>query len=225
MPATIDRSAFPDTQWSTEKIPFTPAGRAAFDAIHPSAGPRQVRSAMSNDLQESGNPTGLFRDLMYSANGRNFEMVQHPDKVIQLFSAGRHWRIIYTDGRPVPEEVAAGPFWYGYSVGKWEADTLVVHTLALDDRTWLDDWGLPTGPDTRVEERWKRIAPQKLQLTITVSDAVFFTKPWTSTPMVYDLTPPGTEPYEMIYAPVDLEHFNKTLLLPSASAGIGGESR
>ncbi len=90
-------------------------------------------------------------------------------------------------------------------------------TPALDDRAWLDAWGTPISTNARVEERWKRIAPDRLQLQITVNDPVYYTRPWTRAPMVYILQP-RNKPQEIIFAPMDMEHFTETLLVPSSRA-------
>jgi hypothetical protein len=208
---------FPQSAWSTEMLPFTAKGRAAFDANKPAGGPRQVRSELSNDPRDKANPGGLYRTLYWSTGARPFEFVQLSGKLIQLYSYGLNWHIIYTDGRPVPDDVAAGPFWYGHSVGKWEGNTLVVNTLALDERAWLDPWGTPISAEARVEERWQRIAQDKLQLQITVRDPAYYTRPWTSAPMIYALQK-REEPQEMIFAPVDMDHFTRTLLVPASSS-------
>lgn len=213
----IERTEFPESQWSTEKLPFSPAGRAAFDANKPVGGPRQVRSELSNDPRDMANPGGLYRTLLWSASARPLELIQLPDRVVVLFSFGLNWHVIYTDGRPVPDDVAAGPFWYGHSVGKWDGDTLVATTLALDERAWLDAWGTPISQEARVEERWQRIAPDRLQLLITVKDPVYYTRPWTSAPMIYNLLQKN-EPQEMIFAPMDMAHFTETLLVPSTKS-------
>lgn len=209
----LDRRAFPESQWSLERLPFTPAGRAAFDANKPGRGPRMVKPEFVNDSQYAANPNGLYRSLQYS---RPFEFGTLPGKVVQLFGWGLAWRIIYTDGRPVPDEVPAGPFWYGYSVGHWEGDALVVTTLALDERAWLDEWGTPFSPEARIEERWQRVKPDTLQLKITVNDPTYYTRPWTSSPVTYRLQKKGVEPLEIIFAPMDVQIFNETLRNPAA---------
>ena len=66
---------------------------------------------------------------------------------------------------PIPED--AGPYWYGYSVAKWEGDTFVVETVGLDSREWLDDWGVPFSESLRLQERWHRLDRDNLELTIT----------------------------------------------------------
>ncbi|MEO8096134.1 MAG: hypothetical protein ABI811_00420, partial [Acidobacteriota bacterium] len=123
------------TQWGGQAPSFTPEGLARFNANKPGKGPRQIPPALGNDPLGDSNPPGLYRTLVYN---RPFEFVQSPEKVVQLFEWAKIWRNLWTDGRPVPDDVVAGPYWYGYSVGKWEGDTLVVQTLGVDGRAWMD---------------------------------------------------------------------------------------
>lgn len=216
LPATnddpVDRTGFVESEWSKERLPLTPAGRAALDANRPGRGPRAARPDRINDTQYGANPNGLYRTLQYA---RPFEIGVLPGKIVQLFGWGLAWRAIHTDGRPVPDDVPAGPFWFGYSVGHWEGDTLVVTTQALDDRAWLDEWGTPFSVDARVVERWRRVAPDTLQLTITVNDPAYYTRPWTSPPILYKLQKKGVEPVEVIFAPIDVNVFEETLRKPA----------
>jgi hypothetical protein len=208
----------PESNWSTEKLPFTDAGRTVFEANKPTGGPRQVKGQVSpNDPRDKGNPLGLYRMMQFSGGTRVFEIGSLNGNIVQLFSVGRIFRTIYTDGRPVPDTVAAGPFWYGQSVGRWENDTLVVTTQALDDRQWLDGWGTPISLDARIVERWRRVAPDELQMTITVNDPTYYTKAWTSPPEVFRRAKKGIEPDEIIYAPVDIEGYGREILLPSSN--------
>lgn len=200
------------TQWGGEMPSYTAEGLEMFNANKPGKGPRQIPPANGNDPMGEANPPGLYRTLIYN---RPFEFVQTPDKVVQLFEWAKVWRNIWTDGRPVPEDVAAGPYWYGYSVGKWEGDTLVVETIALDNRAWLDEWGTPFSSEARITERWKKTGADRLELTITVSDPVALTKPWTSGPVVYNRLR-GEEVLEMIFAPMDEKVFNQRIRDPAA---------
>ncbi len=207
-----------DSAWTAEPLPFTAEGRKAFDANKPLGGPRQVKSELSNDPRDKANPVGLYRMIQTSGNGRSFSIDQHGDKIIQLFSYGRIWRVIYTDGRPA-EEDAVGPFWYGGSFGKWEGDTLVVTTLDLDPRAWLDGWGTPLSQDARVIERWKRVAPDRIEFSFTVNDPAYYTKPWNSRTLTFAAQKKGVEPIEMITAPADIEEYTDTLLIPASKGG------
>jgi hypothetical protein len=202
----------PMTQWSPNELPFTPAGLARFNENKPGKGPRQVPPALGNDPLGDSNPPGLYRTLIYN---RPFEIVQLPGKVVQMFEWAKIWRVIWTDGRPVPEDVPAGPYWYGYSVGKWEGDTLVVQTVGLDDRAWMDEWGTPFSGEARIEERWRRTAPNRIELVLTVRDAATFSRPWTSSPITYNLQT-DEEVLEMIFAPIDEKQFNERVRDPAA---------
>lgn len=204
----------PQSQWSNATLPFTAKGLAQFQANKPGKGPRTVKPVFGNDPIGEANPAGLYRALVYS---RPFEIEQIPGKVIQLFGYGRIFRIIYTDGRPVPGDVPEGPFWYGYSIGHWEGNTLVVNTLGLDGRAWMDEWGTPISDDARVEERWQRINTDKLQLTITVTDPATYTRSWTSVPVIYTMKN-NVEPNEVIFSPMDEKAFNQAVRDPSGSS-------
>ena len=216
MPATSTRG-FPVTQWSPDDLPFTEQGRAMFDGNIPGKGPRQTLPANGNDPIGGANPPGLYRTLVYP---RPWEFIQADDKVVQTFEWGKHWRAIWTDGRDVAGEMVSGPYWYGYSVGHWEGDTLVVTTNNIDGRQWMDEWGTPISEyDAVVEERWKRVSEDRLELTITVRDPEVYSRPWTSVTMAYERQPKGSvagEPIEQIFAPIDELLFNKTVRDPIA---------
>jgi hypothetical protein len=202
-----------ESQWSAEKLPFTPQGRAAFDANHPGKGPRLLHNPRErNDPLVKGNPPGLYRTLVYP---RPMQLIQAPGMLVQVFEWSRVWRPIYIDGRPVPKDVPAGPFWYGHSVGHWEGDTLVVDTLGLDSRAWFDEWGTPFTDDTHVQERWRRVAPDVLQLQLTVTDPALYTRPWTSMPVNLRLQKNGTELTEIIHAPIDEADFEQIITSPA----------
>ncbi len=210
-------NGYPMSQWSPEELPFTAAGREAFDNNKPGKGPRQQMPAFGNDPLGQANPPGLYRTLVY---GRPMELVQLPDRVVQLFEWGKHWRTIWTDGRPVPDALVAGPFWYGYSVGEWQGDTLVVKTVGLDGRAWLDEWGTPYTDLTEIEERWHRKDAETLELTITVTDPELYTQPWTSDLKTYSFETPDSlngELMEQIFAPIDEIQFNQDIRDRAAS--------
>ena len=73
-----------------------------------------------------------------------FQIVQTRDVIAILFEVENIFRIIYLDGRGHPEELHDYPEWMGNSIGRFEGDTLVVETLGLDERVWLDTEGKET---------------------------------------------------------------------------------
>ena len=68
----------------------------------------------------------------------------------------------------------------GDSVGRWEGDTLVIDTVGLTDRTWLDDHGNRHSDALHVIERWRRISANELWYEATIDDPKFYTEPWTT---------------------------------------------
>ena len=212
-------NGYPLSQWNPGELPFTAAGKAQFDGNVPGKGPRQSMPAFGNDPLGDANPPGLYRTLVY---GRPWEFIQLDNKVVQIFEWGKHWRTIWTDGREVPDVLVAGPYWYGYSVGEWQGDTLVVKTVGLDGRAWLDEWGTPYSDLALVEERWRRVG-DKLEMTITVNDPDLYARPWTSDTKIYNLQSPDSlngELLEQIFAPIDEMEFNARIRDPAASGPV-----
>ena len=210
------------SQWSPGELPFTAAGRAQFDANVPGKGPRQTMPAFGNDPLGDANPPGLYRTLVY---GRPWEFIQLGNKLVQMFEWGKHWRTIWLDGREVPDVIVAGPYWYGYSVGEWEGDTLVVKTVGLDGRAWLDEWGTPFSDLALIEERWRKTG-DSVELTITVNDPDLYSEPWTSDTKVFAYQSPDTlngELMEQIFAPIDEMEFNRDIRDRAASGPEGNE--
>ncbi len=106
-----------------------------------------------------------------------FKVVQTPGIVVMLNEVDFTYRQIYTDGRPLPADPQ--PAWQGYSIGKWEGDTLVVQTAGFNDKSWLDALGHTHSEALRVEERFRRRDFGHMELQITIDDAKTFTKPFT----------------------------------------------
>ena len=123
-----------------------------------------------------------------------FKIVQTADAVAILYEEFNHYRQIFTDGRGFPPEM--NETWFGYSIGKWEGDTLVAETAGFNDKSWLDDPGHPHTEALRVTERFHRRDFGHMDIQITFNDPKAYTKPWTVT-MPFDLYP-DTELIESI---------------------------
>ena len=133
-----------------------------------------------------------------------------------LYEFFRVWRVVWTDGREVPQNPE--PRWFGYSVGKWEDDyTFVVQTSGIDERTWIDRAGRPHSSDLRVEERFHRLNYGTLELTVTINDPKMYTKPWVAMDKLpFKLQPDNFDVTEMMCSPTELAEYNKFIGDPAS---------
>lgn len=209
-----------------EEAPFTPAGRAAFLKNLPSYGRRQVPPRLGNDPQMNCDPMGVPRIL----NGQvkdphaTFEIIMLPDRMIQLVQWHHHMRMVWTDGRALPKlDENLEPKWNGYSVGRWEGDTFVVDSVGFDPRTWLDHNGYPHTENMRLEERYRRLDANTLELQMTVTDPEYYSKPFKSDVKRFLLDRIGVKDWdEQIYC-VPSEEFRFNSLIRDGGVGKTGK--
>ena len=128
-------------------------------------------------------PYGIPRLMNYV---EPFEILQTPGRVLMLFEGGNALRQIWTDGRGHPANL--DPSWMGHSIGRWEGDTLVVDTIGLTDKSWLDTAGHPHSDVLHVIERIRRADHETLENTLTFDDPKTYTRPWSSK-IIYKLHP------------------------------------
>ena len=86
------------------------------------------------------------------------------------------YRVIHMDGREL--EANPAPSWMGYSVGRWEGDTLVVDSNGFNDKTWVSRYGVSHTEALRMTERYRRPDFGHLQLEVTFTDPGAYAKPW-----------------------------------------------
>jgi hypothetical protein len=108
------------------------------------------------------------------------KIVQTPNLVMILYEANDGRREIFMDGRPLPPGDVQ-PWWYGYSIGRWEGDSLLVESTGFKDQTWIDEYGTPASDGLRLTERIRRINFGTLEIQVTVDDSKTFTRPFTFT--------------------------------------------
>jgi hypothetical protein len=128
-------------------------------------------------------PPGLIRT---AENRAPFEIIEQDHQIVILYESFNVIRRIYIDGRTAPDWLPSSPF--GFSVGVWEGDTLVVETTRLAPHLFNDD-GTPFsgGPGTRVLERY-RASGESMEAEFTVEDPVNLAATATRT-LTYDRTP------------------------------------
>jgi hypothetical protein len=209
--------AMPSDGKPEHELPFTREGLAAWMNNKPAWGVTMVPSALSNDPVPLCDPQGFPRILLH--NFRTSQIVHTPSQTLVLYQFNHKWRNIWTDGRALPPiDDALEPRWWGYSVGRWEDDyTFVVQTVGLDERTWLDNVGRPHSANLRVEERYRRIDRDHLEMSVTISDPTFYSTPWVALDRLrLRLQSPTFDIREMECSPTETAKYNKEFAAPAA---------
>ncbi len=200
---------------------LTPEGQARMSENIPASS--VPLPALSNDPEKTCNPVGFPRLLLDS---EPIEFLQLEDRLIQFFQWEHRVRIVWLDGRELPSGENLenlGPAWYGHSVGEWQGDTLVVNTVGLDDRAWLDEnVGRPKSFHARIEERYTRVDADTVELQLTLDDPEYYTSTWVGNTKSFERLPPEAYTFsgweglfagitEGICAPIDeVEGYNNT---------------
>jgi len=120
-------------------------------------------------------PLGLMQLHMHPQPRK---IIQTPGVIVILYEAQGGVRQIFTDGRPLPKDDPQ-PWWYGYSVGHWDGDTLVAETTGFRDDVWLDIDGTPLTGTGKLTERFRRPNYGNLEIDVTVEDPKVYSKPFT----------------------------------------------
>ena len=133
------------------------------------------KQRQANKLRDNPNirclPVGVPRFVAYS---HPYKIIQTPDLVVILYESQTLFRQIFLDGRALPKD--AEPTWLGYSVGKWEGDTLVVETSGFNDQTWLDGFGHPHSELMNVTERFRRRDVGRMDIEVVIDDPKAYTQ-------------------------------------------------
>jgi hypothetical protein len=149
-------------------LPLTDYGREVLKK-------RMARNSKDNP-EASCLPMGI---MQFWTQGFPRKFVQTPRLLVVLYEASSGLRQIFMDGRPLPPKDEPQPWYYGYSSGKWDGDTLVVETNNLRDDGWLDIVGSPLTDQAKLTERFRRVSFGRMEIDITVDDPKAYTKPWT----------------------------------------------
>jgi hypothetical protein len=155
-------------------------------------------------------PQGL---LQYHIDPQPLKIVQTPTQILIIYESNYGLRTIYMDGRKLPPLGEPQPFWHGYSVGRWEGDTLVVESNnfrgvnadavrngepnSFHGVGWLDHRGSPYTEAMQVTERFRRVNYGQLDIEFTVDDPKAYTKPFTVR-VVQRIVSDGSELIEFI---------------------------
>jgi hypothetical protein len=135
------------------------------------------RTLLKDDPMASCLPPGGPRQFQVPYG---IQIVEQPEKkrIFVMSGGGNHnWRLINLDGRKhQPDDLL--PTYYGDSVGQWEGDTLVIDTLAFNERFWFTNGGLPHTENLHLTERISRPDFNTLKYEVRVDDPGAYTRPW-----------------------------------------------
>jgi hypothetical protein len=160
--------------------------------------------------------------LQYHVDPQPLKIAQMPRQILIIYESNYGLRTIYMDGRLLPPLKSVEPYWHGYSIGRWEGDTLVVDSnnfhgvdpnnpraVGMPDSYlgagWLDHRGSPYTEAMRLTERFRRVSYGMLDIEVTVDDPKAYTRPFTVR-VVQQVVADGSEPIEFIC------HENQTFL-------------
>ena len=191
-------AAAPDTR----QLPFQPW-----------AADLQAKRAAEGGLND---PDGLCMPqgpLQYHVDPQPLKIVQTSTQILILYESNYGLRTIYMDGRALPPLGRPQPFWHGYSVGRWDGDTLVVESnnfhgvdpaafRGVEPKSsygvgWLDHRGSPYTEAMTLTERFQRVDYGHLNIDMTVNDPKAYSKPFTLR-IAQRIVADGSEPIEFI---------------------------
>jgi hypothetical protein len=163
-------SSLPTNMLASE-VPLQPWAKALYEL--------RQKEGQKDDPHARCLPPGGPRQFQ-TPNG--FEFIEQTDlkRMIIIFGGGpRSWRVIQMDGRPVPTaDEDRIPTYFGYSVGKWEGETLVVESEGYSEKFWFHRGGLPHTEALHLTERISRPDFDTLKYEVTVNDPRAYTRPW-----------------------------------------------
>ncbi len=104
-----------------------------------------------------------------------FQIVQTPKAILFAYEFGGNSRAVRMDR---PDSKALAPSWMGYSLGRWEGESLVVDVTDQVADTWFDSAGNFHSEELKVQERYTPISENVLRYEVTIEDPKVFTRPW-----------------------------------------------
>jgi hypothetical protein len=154
------------SDFKPEETPFQPAAAELF---------RRRSQAFSKESPLSHClPEGM---PMLEMSPAPYKLIQNPGLIVMLYERDTTYRQVHTDGRKLPDD--PDPSWLGYSVGKWDGDSLVVDTAGFNDRGWLDARGHTHSEALHLTERFHRLDFGHMEVQLTIDDPKTYTRPFT----------------------------------------------
>ena len=130
------------------------------------------RNFYRNDPRLSCLPNGPGSWAAEGIAGGMRRIVQHPE-IIAVLNEDMTHRQIYLDGRELEAETVL-PSWMGYSVGRWQDDSLIVRSNGFNGKTWLTQKGHHHTDQLHITERYTRLDYGHMTLEVTYEDDATF---------------------------------------------------
>jgi hypothetical protein len=163
-------SVVPDAPRKEDPIPFRPEVKAKIDAM--------TRAELElGRAQVTCQPLGV--PGMWSDNPYPHQIIMKPNLFVHLIESNNNWRTVRLPSKhkaPEDQEV----LYMGDTATRWEGDTLVLETISMDPRSWIQGNGWYKTEDTKITERLRRPSRNYLEYQYTVEDPNTLTAPWTS---------------------------------------------
>jgi hypothetical protein len=158
--------------FSASEPPLQSWAKTKFDSVKSGYGPHATPD--SEDPILNCYPPGVPRIMLIPFP---MQILELRSQVLMIFEYDHFIRQIDMTRQTHPKDLDAT--WMGDSIGRWEGDTLVIDTVGLNDKTWLDQVGHPHSSALHVVERLRRVNHDTLQDNVTIDDPSTYTKPWT----------------------------------------------
>jgi hypothetical protein len=155
------------------ELPFTPAGKKAYET--------NMAGLKDGSIEDTARtvcvPDGIPRVW---ANPYPFEIVYGPPGNLTILYELSHQVRVVRMNKPMPseKELITFPAFNGYSIGRFEGDTLVIESAGFKGSTFADATGAPQSDEMRTVERIRKISPTELEVLVTVHDKENYTRDW-----------------------------------------------
>ena len=171
-------SVVPDEPVQQDPIPFKPEVKAKIDAL--TRAERELGRA-----QVTCQPLGV--PGMWSDNPYPHQIVMKPNLFVHLIESNNNWRVVRIPSKHKPADQQER-LYNGDTATRWDGDTLVMETISLDTRPWIQSNGWYKTEQTKITERLRRPSRNYLEYQYTVEDPNTLTKPWTSAWRTFSLS-------------------------------------
>jgi hypothetical protein len=195
-----------------DQLPMTPWGAAKLKGARPPFGANETFENTTDPVEKYCNTPGITRLYL---NPWQFTILQTSKVVYILYEYTRIWRSIAMD-RDHPKDLDTT--WLGDSIGKYEGDTLVIDTVGLNDKTWLDRVGHPHSDALHFIERFRRVDHDTLELDVTFDDPKAYTRTWSSEKSFHLSSSPMAE---MLCSTSEMEAFRQKVIEPTTIQPLG----